>query len=105
MPAYAGEPDMPDRSVKVCGWILLAIANLRGAHLENAQSAYERACVGLTPAEIERAKSFAQIWRPSQRAGAAIEVNSCDDNILERKILERKRLKEMAFHLPAARQR
>src|SRR5271167_78274 len=28
---YAGEPDMPERSVRACGWILLATASLRGA--------------------------------------------------------------------------
>jgi TPR repeat protein len=69
---YAGEPNMPDSSVRACGWILLAIASLRGAHLESAQSAYRRVSVGLTPAEIEQAKSFAQRWRPSQRTGAAL---------------------------------
>jgi TPR repeat protein len=69
---YADEPDMPDSSVRACGWILLAIASLRGAHLESAQSAYRRASMGLTPAEIEQAKSFAQRWRPSRRTGAAL---------------------------------
>src|SRR5271168_5183246 len=57
---YADEPEMPDSAVRACGWILLAAAGLRGAHLQSAQSAYQRACMGLTPAEIEQAKSFAQ---------------------------------------------
>ena len=43
---YAGEPDMPESSVRACGWILLATASLRGAHLQSAQSAYQRACIG-----------------------------------------------------------
>jgi TPR repeat protein len=69
---YAGDPDMPDGSVRACGWMLLAIASLRGAHLESAQSAYQRVCIGLTPAEIERARSFARRWRPSQRTDATM---------------------------------
>jgi hypothetical protein len=64
---YAGEPDMPESSVRACGWILLATASLRGAHLQSAQSAYPRACIGLMPAEIEQARSFAQSWRPVGR--------------------------------------
>ena len=66
---YAGEPDMPESSVRACGWILLATASLRGAHLQSAQSAYQRACIGLTPAEIEQARSFAQSWRPCPPTG------------------------------------
>ena len=69
---YAGEPDMPDSAVRACGWTLLATASLRGAHLQSAQSAYQRACMGLSPAEIEEAKSFAQRWRPPPRIGAAL---------------------------------
>jgi TPR repeat protein len=69
---YAEEPDMPENSVKACGWILLATASLHGAHLQRAQSAYQRACIGLTPAEIERARSFAQSRKPSRPAGATI---------------------------------
>jgi hypothetical protein len=37
---YAGEPDIPESSVKACGWYLLAMTSLRGAHLQKAQSAY-----------------------------------------------------------------
>lgn len=66
---YAGEPDMPESSVRACGWILLATASLRGAHLQSAQSAYQRACIGLTPSEIEQARSFAQSWRPCRPTG------------------------------------
>jgi hypothetical protein len=57
-------PTWPESSIRACGWILLATASLRGAHLQSAQSAYQRACLGLTPAEIEQARSFAQSWRP-----------------------------------------
>ena len=60
---YADEPDMAESSVKACGWFLLATTSLRGAHLQSAQSAYQRACIGLTPAEIEQARSFAQSRR------------------------------------------
>src|ERR1700731_5359735 len=70
---YAGEPDTPESSVRACGWILLATASLRGAHLQRAQSAYQRACTGLTPAGIEQARSFAQSWRP----GAAMKDLDC----------------------------
>jgi hypothetical protein len=45
---------------------------LRGAHLQSAQSAYQRACIGLTPAEIEQARSFAQSWRPCRPTGPTI---------------------------------
>jgi hypothetical protein len=69
---YTGEHDMPESSVRACGWILLATASLRDAHLQNAQSAYQRACIGLTPAEIEQARSFAQSWRPCQPIGATM---------------------------------
>ena len=68
---YAGEPDMPDHSVRACGWILLATESLRGAHLQRAQSAYQRACIGLTPAEIERARCFVQSWRPARPTAGA----------------------------------
>src|SRR5271168_283824 len=33
---YADEPEMPDSAVRACGWILLATASLRGAHLQSA---------------------------------------------------------------------
>ena len=67
MPA---SPKCPIARSERAGGSLLAIASLRGAHLQSAQSAYQRACMGLTPAEIEQAKSFAQSWRPSPRTGA-----------------------------------
>ena len=69
---YADEPDMAESSVKACGWFLLATTSLRGAHLQSAQTAYRRACAGLTPAEIEQARSFVHSWRPSQPIRAAV---------------------------------
>lgn len=39
---HAAEPDMAESSVTACGWYLLAMTSLRGAHLQKAQSAYQR---------------------------------------------------------------
>ena len=60
---YAGEPDIPESSVKACGWYLLAMTSLRGAHLQKAQSAYERVSFGLAPSQIAEVKHFAQGWK------------------------------------------
>ena len=46
---YPGEPEIRENSVTACGWYLLAMTSLRGAHLQKAQSAYQRASFGLTP--------------------------------------------------------
>jgi TPR repeat protein len=61
---YAGQPEIPENSVKACGWYLLAITTLRGAHLEKAQSDYLRASSCLTAAEIVEVRRFAQVWKP-----------------------------------------
>src|SRR3954466_9638064 len=61
---YAEEPDIPGSSIKACGWFLLATATLRGAHLERAQSAYQRASSRLTPNGIADARHFAEGWKP-----------------------------------------
>lgn len=61
---YAGAPEMPENSVKACGWYLLATASLRGAHLEKAQSAYQRAAFLLTPSQIAEVRLFARGWKP-----------------------------------------
>ena len=45
---HAAEPDIPESSVTACGWYLLATTSLRGAHLQKAQSAYQRASFRLT---------------------------------------------------------
>src|SRR3954463_2495982 len=62
---YAEEPEIPGSSVKACGWFLLATATLRGAELEKAQSAYQRASSRLTPAQIADAMQFAESWKPN----------------------------------------
>jgi TPR repeat protein len=67
---YAGEPDTPEHSMQACTWFLLAIATLQGAHLEKAQSGYERASQQLTSAEIAAARDFAQSWKPTRRLTA-----------------------------------
>ena len=61
---YAEEPEIPGSSVKACGWFLLATLTLRGAQLERAQSAYQRASSRLTPAQIAAARDFADAWQP-----------------------------------------
>src|SRR3984893_7793383 len=65
---YAGEPDTPGNSVKACGWFLLATTSLRGAHLQKAQSGYERASLHLRPAQIAKARHFARSWKPTAPA-------------------------------------
>ena len=60
---YAGEPEIPENSVTACGWYLLAMTSLRGAHLQKARSAYQRASFGLTPCQIGEAKRFAEGWK------------------------------------------
>src|SRR3954447_14892533 len=57
---YAEEPEIPGSSVKACGWFLLATSTLRGAQLQRAQSAYQRASSRLTPAQIAEAWIFAE---------------------------------------------
>ena len=69
---YAGEPEIPENSVKACGWYLLATASLRGAHLEKAQSAYQRAAFLLTPSQIAEVRLFARGWKPKAWAIPAI---------------------------------
>ena len=66
---YAGEPD---GSGKACEWYLLATRDLRGAHLQKVQSAYERASVGLTPVQSAEVIRFVQDWKPKAPAVAAI---------------------------------
>ncbi|HEY2539857.1 MAG TPA: hypothetical protein VGI28_10245 [Stellaceae bacterium] len=61
---YAGEPDISESSVKACGWYLLAMTSLRGAHLQKAQSAYQRVSFGLAPSQMAEVRRFAQDWKP-----------------------------------------
>ena len=69
---YAAEPEIPENSVKACGWYLLATASLRGAHLEKAQSAYQRACLRLTSSQTAEVEHFAQGWKPKASTIAAM---------------------------------
>ena len=62
---YAGEPEIPENSVKACGWFLLATASLRGAQLQRAQAAYQRASFRLTPDQNAEVRRFAQAWKPT----------------------------------------
>src|SRR4051812_43547531 len=68
---YAEDFEIPGSSVKACGWFLLATATLRGAQLQRAQSAYQRASSRLTPAQIAEAWIFAEGWKPNTQTGAA----------------------------------
>jgi TPR repeat protein len=68
---YAEEPDVTGSSIKACGWFLLATATLRGAQLERAQSAYQRASSRLTPDGIAAARHFADEWKPNTPTLAA----------------------------------
>ena len=61
---YAAEPDIPESSVTACGWYLLAMTSLHGAHLQKAQSAYQRASFHLTSSQIAEVRRFAEGWKP-----------------------------------------
>jgi TPR repeat protein len=69
---FAGEPEIPGNSVKACGWYLLATTSLRGAHLQRAQSAYQRASFHLTPSQIAEVRRFAQSWKRKAPTIAAL---------------------------------
>lgn len=68
---YAGEPDVPGNSIKACGgssWRRQACA----AQISKVRkSAYQRASLCLTQAQIEKAKWFAQSRKPAQPPHAA----------------------------------
>jgi TPR repeat protein len=70
---YAADPYLPGSSVKACGWFLLATKSSRGAHLEKAQSGYDRVAYGLTQDEIATATRFAQDWK-QEPAGVSAAV-------------------------------
>ena len=59
---YAGEAETPENAVRACGWYLLATARVTGAHLQNAQVAYQRLADRLSPAQTIEAESFARDW-------------------------------------------
>jgi TPR repeat protein len=74
---YDRDIDMPDGSIKACEWYLLAAQGLRGAQLQRAQSAYQRAAKGLTTAQAAEVMRFVQGWRakitPNTISGHAAE--------------------------------
>ena len=57
---YADGPDVGGSHATACGWFLLAAMGLRGVHLHNARTGYERIAAHLTPAQIAEAKRFAR---------------------------------------------
>jgi len=59
---YAGEPDS---SVEACEWYLLAAQGLSGMHLQNVQSAYQRAAAGLTATQTAEVHRFVEVWAPT----------------------------------------
>ena len=69
---YAGDPELPEGSVKACGWYLLAAEALQGAHREKALSAYRRASSRLTPPQIAEVESFAEGWAAKAPALAVV---------------------------------
>jgi len=60
---HAAEPDMAESSITACGWYLLAMTSLSGAHLQKAQSAYQRASFHLTSSQIAEVRRFAEGWK------------------------------------------
>jgi TPR repeat protein len=63
---YADGPDISDSHATACGWLLLAAKGLRGIHLHEARSGYERIAAHLTPAQIAEARRFARDWTPKR---------------------------------------
>ena len=61
---YASAPDISGSHAAACGWFLLAAAGLRGIHLHQARSGYERVASHLTPARTAQVRSFARDWTP-----------------------------------------
>ena len=68
---YAAEPEFSESSVEACTWFLLAAKGLRGARLHSARSAYQRATLRLTPAQIATAISCAESWQPKRSPNPA----------------------------------
>jgi hypothetical protein len=69
---HAAEPDIPESSVTACGWYLLAMTSLRGAHFQKAQSAYQRVSFRSTPSQTAAARRFAQRGKPKAAAVGAM---------------------------------
>ncbi|HZC96559.1 MAG TPA: hypothetical protein VE267_10620 [Bradyrhizobium sp.] len=71
---HAAEPGMAESSVTACGWYLVAMTSLRGAHLQKAQSAYQRASFGLTSSQIAEVSRFAE-----SRKRKALTISTISD--------------------------
>jgi TPR repeat protein len=69
---YAADPETLESSIKACTWFLLAIAHLRGAQLQVAQSAHQRAALRLTSAQLAEVQQLVMGWRPKSSMPAAI---------------------------------
>ena len=69
---YAAEPDRPDGALEACKWYLLAMRELRGGHLQKAQSAYQQVAAGLTSAQTAEVNRFVQSSEPKGAPTAAI---------------------------------
>jgi TPR repeat protein len=68
---YAGEPDS---SVQACEWYLLAAQGLSGKYLQEVQSAYQRAAVGLTTAQTAEVRRFVEVWAPTGTPAVAVDA-------------------------------
>jgi TPR repeat protein len=64
---YAAGPNVSGNYVNACAWFLLASANSRGIHREQARSGYQRIAAKLTQAQRARAKDLARVWRARSR--------------------------------------
>lgn len=61
---YAQDPGIPESSIQASCWYLLAMATLRGAQREKAQSDYVRASQRLNASELEKVRIFTEAWKP-----------------------------------------
>ena len=68
---YADGPDISGSHATACGWFLLAAMGLRGIHLDQARSGYERIASHLTTAQIAGARRFARDWTPTRTTESA----------------------------------
>jgi TPR repeat protein len=68
---YANAPDISGSYAAACGWFLVAAFGLRGIHLHQARSGYERIASHLTRAQIAQARRFARDWTPKPSTQSA----------------------------------
>lgn len=69
--AYARGGEPPEDYVKACGWFLVAMTRLSGAHRHRARSGYEQVRSRLTPAQITKTTHFAQAQNLKRAPGTA----------------------------------